>query len=704
MKKVLKPVIHVDEERCRNCHTCIAVCPVKICIDGSGEKVVINHDLCIGCGSCIAACTHDARKIIDDMHPFLESLGKKEKMIAIVAPASAAVFPGDFLKLNSYLKSIGIEAVFDVSFGAELTVKSYFKHIEASNPKAVIAQPCPAIVSYIELYKPELLEYLAPADSPMTHTIKMIKNYYPQYSRHKILCISPCPAKKREFEEIGINIFNVTMVSLKEHLRTAKVDLSGFNGTDYDNPPAERAVLFSSPGGLLQTALRDRPEIGSVTRKIEGPEVVYEYLDHLPQMIKEGKNPLLIDCLNCSLGCNGGPGTGNAGKSPDEVEYYVNQRSEQLKKMYAGKRSVLSGFRPGVKKNIGKIVSKFWKKGLYDRSYKRLSENNSITVPIQEEREAIYRSMLKYNENDIINCCSCGYNSCEKMAEAIHNKLNKPENCNHYREKVIGMERKHLEEIYTELSCKVSDVNKSIEAITGSLEQFFEIIMKQARHLGDSSAAVEEMIEVIRTLASKAGERKILIEDMAEKALAGESSLQETIDAMKNVAEAVSGIFEMTDMIKSISTNTNLLSLNAAIEAAHAGAFGKGFAVVASEIGKLAESASENSNMISSTLSDIEKHVSGSRKITEKSSEGMKVLMTDIQQVALVISEILIQMNEMSEGSGEIIGSLNQLRSLTDTVKIESDKIRERVKEIKNAVNDITNISETTQITLVSAS
>ncbi|MDX9801913.1 MAG: [Fe-Fe] hydrogenase large subunit C-terminal domain-containing protein [Spirochaetia bacterium] len=696
MKKVLKPVIHVDEDKCRNCHICIAVCPVKICIDGSGEKVVINHDLCIGCGNCIAACTHGARSIIDDMTLFLEAIKKKEKMIAIVAPASAAVFPDDFMRLNSYLKSIGVEAVFDVSFGAELTVKSYFEHIKATNPKTVIAQPCPAIVTYVEIYKPELLEYLAPADSPMTHTIKMIKHFYPEYANRKILCLSPCPAKKREFDELGIDIFNVTMVSLKQHMKNTKVNLANFKESDYDNPPAERAVLFSTPGGLLQTALRDKPDIGSMTRKIEGPEIVYKYLDHLPQIIKEGKNPLLIDCLNCELGCNGGPGTGNAEKSPDEVEYHVNRRSERLKQLYAGRGGVLARMNPSSGK-IGKIVSKYWKKDLYNRSYKDLSENNNITVPTEDERDVIYRSMLKYNENDIINCCSCGYNSCEKMAEAIHNKLNKPENCNHYREKIIEREKNYLEKIYTELSGKVSDVNKSIEAITRSLEQFFDVVLKQSLHLGGSSAAVEQMVEVIRTLASKAGERKYLIEDMTDKALAGESSLQETTDAMKNVAQAVSGISEMTDMIKAIAANTNLLSLNAAIEAAHAGTSGRGFAVVASEIGKLAESASENSGRISSTLSDIEKHVSGSRKITEKSGKDMKILMTDIKEVAGDISEMLLQMNEMSEGSGEIISSLNQLRSLSDTVKNESEKIKESVIEIKNTVNDIAKITEMKQ-------
>ena len=106
MKKSLPQVISVDEEKCVNCHVCISVCPVKYCIDGSGEHVSINHDLCIGCGSCIAACTHQARSWIDDSRQFFAAVKRKEPIIAVVAPAAASVFPGDHLRLNGFLKSL----------------------------------------------------------------------------------------------------------------------------------------------------------------------------------------------------------------------------------------------------------------------------------------------------------------------------------------------------------------------------------------------------------------------------------------------------------------------------------------------------------------------------------------------------------------------------------------------------------------------
>ena len=124
------PVIAVDEDKCVNCHMCIAVCPVKYCIDGSGEKVSINADLCIGCGSCVKACTQKARYILDDAEQFFLAVGRGEKIVAIVAPAVVSSFPGQYRRMLGWLKRLGVAASFDVSFGAELTVKSYVDHIK----------------------------------------------------------------------------------------------------------------------------------------------------------------------------------------------------------------------------------------------------------------------------------------------------------------------------------------------------------------------------------------------------------------------------------------------------------------------------------------------------------------------------------------------------------------------------------------------
>ena len=440
MIKNLAPIIGIDEEKCVNCHACITACPVKYCNDGSDDHVTIDSNMCIGCGSCLNACTHDARYYIDDFDLCMNNIGSGEKMVAIVAPSIAANFPDKYLNLNGWLHSLGIEAIFDVSFGAELTIKSYIEYIMTTEPELIIAQPCPVIVSFIELYYPELRKYLAPVDSPMLHTMKMIRKYYSQYDGCKIVAISPCLAKKREFIATGYGDYNVGYQSLANYFTENNIDLDEFEKRDYDNPPAERAVLFSSPGGLLRTAERWMPGIREKTRKIEGIHTIYEYLKTLPEMLEKKMSPLLIDCLNCEMGCNAGPLTIAKDLPPDEIEYWVEKRNTEMKNVYLEK---CSGNQEITKEKVEATIEAYWKEKIYARKYHDLSENTKIDIPTSEELNVIFKQMRKNTEEDIYNCTACGYFSCEGMATAIFNGKNRPENCHFYLAKET--EVSHLE-------------------------------------------------------------------------------------------------------------------------------------------------------------------------------------------------------------------------------------------------------------------
>lgn len=422
--------VGVDSEKCVNCHACISACPVKYCNDGSGEYVSVNPYMCIGCGNCIRACSHNARFWIDDLDSLMEDLAAGQKIVAIVAPSVTSNFPQTWYNLNGWLRNIGIEAVFDVSFGAELAVKSYIEILNNEKiGKPVISQPCPAIVTYIELYIPELLQYLAPVDSPMLHTMKMIKKHYPKYAEHKIAAISPCLAKKREFHQTGLGDYNVGFKSISSYLQKNNINLLQFPKEHYTNPPAERAVGFSNPGGLLKTAERWVPGISEASRKIEGVKNIYPYLDSLSKSIKNGSAPILIDCLNCEKGCNGGPMTVTDQFPLDDIEQAVRSRTHQAISIYNKPSEDDS---PTSLEKINQIVSKFWDADLYKREYSDISINNRIIIPSEDELKKIFKMMRKNCDTDFHNCCACGYNSCTDMAIAIYNGLNRPENCHFF--------------------------------------------------------------------------------------------------------------------------------------------------------------------------------------------------------------------------------------------------------------------------------
>jgi len=688
-KNTLTPVIKINDEKCINCFACINACPIKYCMDGTGEKITINPDLCIGCGHCIPACTHGARELIDDTPRFFEDLKRGGKFIAVAAPAAASVFPGKFLKLNGYLKSLGVEAVFDVSYGAELTVLSYINHMKEKNPRMVIAQPCPAIVTYIEIYHPELLPCLAPADSPMLHSVKMIREYYPQYRNHRIAVISPCIAKRREFDETGLADYNVTMLSLKNRLEAEKVDLSRYPEIQYTGVSAERAVQFSSPGGLLDTAERFLPGVRRNTRKIEGVHTIYPYLNEIAELInKPGITfPLLVDCLNCEKGCNGGTGTGNSEKPLDELESPVRKRSQELEKQYNPRQ------RERLYKKYHKLLNQYWRQGLYRRDYRDLSANLAIKIPSEAEIQEVYRTMRKFSPADIYDCTSCGYGSCKSMATAIFNELNKPENCAHNNLSQLQDREKFVAMINRELKEHIGSGLGLIEGINGIVNDLNTRISMQASAIDNSTSVTEKMVDALKTTSALSSEKQKSIQELIENAARGKDSMRETIQSFGDISRSVDDIASAIKIISGIAANTNLLAMNAAIEAAHAGDAGSGFAVVASEILRLSETTRTNSRSISQTLSNIIKGITVTSGRSEDTDGLISGIAEEIGGFAGTMTDLIVTLNELSGGSTDITGSLGTLRECSAAVETGYAKMLTMTSELRSAMENLSRIS-----------
>lgn len=482
-------VIKIDKEKCVNCHACISACPVKYCNDGSGEYINLNHAMCIGCGNCILACTHQARYIADDIDLFIHNLKNAPDIVCLIAPAVVSNLPDTYLHLNGWLKSSGVKAIFDVSFGAELLVKSCVEYLKEKKPNLLIAPPCPPLVSYIQLYLPELLHNLAPVDTPLQHMIKMIKEFYPQYAHYKYVFLSPCIAKKKELEEIGTGNYNVTFKSLLEYLNTNNIHLEDYPEIEFDGLSGETGVVFPNPGGLTNTIKRHYPELSYKFKIVEGAKTIYEYLNQLNDIRKDDSiSGIFIDCLNCQSGCNGGTGTTNINLFPAKMENYVEDRKKITEKKYRKKRHGNS---------IQNAIEKFWKPNLYDHHYENLEFKNTLKQPNKEEIQDIYNKMKKYTVNDIYNCSSCGYDRCEKMAIAIYNKLNRPENCHHYQEKTIAEDNKKLKEIESILTKYQRNLEDLVELRTNELEDSKQILADIIDFLPDPTFAIDKEGKII---------------------------------------------------------------------------------------------------------------------------------------------------------------------------------------------------------------
>jgi iron only hydrogenase large subunit-like protein len=660
-----------------------------MCNDGSGKIVDHHSDLCVGCGECIAACTHGARIGIDDFDVFMADVKKGVPIIAIVAPAVAASFKGLYLNLNGYLKSLGVKAIFDVSLGAELTVRSYLDYMKKANPKTVIAQPCPTLVSFIEMYRPELIPYLAPADSPMMHIMKMIRHFYPKYQNHKIAAISPCYSKRREFDACGLGDYNVTFRSLEDYMDAAGIDIAGFPSVEYDNPPAERAVLFSSPGGLMRTVQRYDEDVMSRTRKIEGINEVYRYFAYLSKAIQAKDVPVfqLIDCLNCSMGCNGGPGTRNHAKHLDDMEYLIEKRQKEARIKYLTGGGGTLGSIWGRRK-LEKMLNKYWAPDLYQRSYVDRSSifKKMVHEPNQRQIDEVYIRLHKTEDSHILNCGACGYRSCEQMAVAIFNNLNKPENCVHYRE-VITTEQNEMEtrqKLNSAYDHTLEELHRNLEGITSLSSS----ITETANYVFSSTSQIEKMVEGTQGVHSTLEKNAEAVLKLNASSQDGKTRFHRIVELIDEVSVQANALIEACSVIGDIADQTSILGMNAAIEAAHAGEMvGKGFAVVASEIRKLADNSGKQAVKIQNSLKNIKVLINNSKESSALAEDQFNTIVDLINVVKDEELRIKGTIDEQSSGGAEVMNSLREINKLIAKVKDESSSLWESGKSIINDIN-----------------
>jgi signal transduction histidine kinase/Fe-S-cluster-containing hydrogenase component 2 len=500
-------VVGINEENCINCHQCIAVCPVKVCSNGSGDIIKFNNHLCIGCGRCIGACIKShggiveksARFPVDDSADFIKNLINKN-IIALIAPSAQSNF--DLKKLISALRILGVKAVYDVSLGAEITVACYHEAIESGQVKLpLIAQSCPAIVKYIEIHHPILLEHLAPIGSPVNNVAVYVKSLHPD---SRLAFISPCLAKRREFQDSKLISYNVTFQSLQKIFHDREINLQLIENCEFNNNiSAGIATNFSIPGGLKECYIYKYPDTpASAISKIEGPIVYEKYLRDLEKAIKKGQPnlPLIVDILNCEKGCNMGAGCINHHKSIYEIENAVASRSEQGIKNEKVNQE-LQAFLAEVIRN-------------HDFSYhyyKDLSTFIDIIIPNESELQQIYTKMNKLDERDFRNCTACGYNSCWHMAIAICNGLNKADNCHRYQEKKLLREQ----EILNNMIEKSEKLNEQLQTEITERKQQEQLLVQNSK-----LSAMGEMVGMIAhqwrqplsSISTIAGNLKVFID------------------------------------------------------------------------------------------------------------------------------------------------------------------------------------------------
>ena len=397
-------MVHTIKELCRVCYTCVRECPAKAIKIVNGQAEVIP-ERCIGCGNCIKVCSQDAKVFLLSRMEVKTLLQSDAKVAALVAPS----FPAEFSEIEDYkvfvgmLRELGFSYVFEVAFGADLVAQKYKGLLEDRSGKGYISSDCPAIVTYIRYYHPDLVENLSPLVSPMVATSRVVRKKLGDDV--KLVFIGPCIAKKAESEEMDEVL---TFRELRGMLEHAGITGDNIKPSEFDPPHAGRGAIFPVSRGLMQT-------VNIFDDLIEGNITVAEGRIGFQEAIKEwetgslkGQNLELLCCEGCIMG----PGMSPGGKRFERKSFISSYVRDKLTR---NKQSEWE-------KEIAEYSS-------IDLSRGFTSDDKRISMPTEDEVGRILASMGKFSSRDHLNCGACGYDTCLEHAIAIVEGLAEIEMC-----------------------------------------------------------------------------------------------------------------------------------------------------------------------------------------------------------------------------------------------------------------------------------
>jgi methyl-accepting chemotaxis protein len=259
---------------------------------------------------------------------------------------------------------------------------------------------------------------------------------------------------------------------------------------------------------------------------------------------------------------------------------------------------------------------------------------------------------------------------------------------------IINENIQAIDERFDMLNDQARHAASALEKVKAAALEMTELSRDQSSQVDESGSAIEEMVAAIRNVSTVITSRSEGMNTLNEKARSGENKVQETMEAFGKVRHLLDGIRDLAGVIADIADRTNLLAMNASIQAAHAGEAGRGFAVVAGEVRTLSESTAVSAGTIATNINDLLSAFALVGKSLDDTLKSFGEIAGEIEHFSGAMGEIGKNASELEAGSRGILSSTSSLRQIATQVDEQSRDVQQAQEVINEAIGGINALAE----------